>query len=90
MCMKIQTMILPNKHIRFANSLVAIAGYVKNYLNEPRNVDELWALVNSDSNIISPTFTQLILAIDLLFAIKVVNSDFEGRIHLIHEGSLCD
>lgn len=89
--MNIQTMILPNKHIRFASSLVAIAGYVKTFLNEPRNIDELWALINNDnSSIFYPTFTQLILAIDLLFAIKVAESDSDGRVYLKAEGMLCD
>lgn len=45
MRMNIQTMLLPHKHIRFSNSLVAIAGYIRTIIDEPISVDELWSKI---------------------------------------------
>lgn len=77
-------MILPHKHVRFASSLIAIAGFIRSHLHEPRTLDELWALVDKERNFehIRPTFTQLVLAVDILFAIQQATSDSEGRVIL--------
>ncbi|WP_052156914.1 ABC-three component system middle component 6 [Pseudomonas aeruginosa] len=85
MHMNIQTMLLPHKHIRFCSSLVAIAGHLRQLIREPRTLDELWAMIESDrsNKIIRPTFTQLVLAVDILFAIKQAQPGIDGRISLI-------
>ncbi|OTA19220.1 hypothetical protein Xbed_02617 [Xenorhabdus beddingii] len=77
-------MLLPHKHIRFANSLIAIAGYIRRFLDEPRSLDELWVLVNEDHDyaLIKPSFTQLILAVDILFAIQIAESNPDGHIFI--------
>ncbi|MEQ5803574.1 ABC-three component system middle component 6 [Halomonas sp. H10-9-1] len=82
--MKIQTMLLPHKHVRFSSSLVAIAGYIRGYLVEPKSVDELWAVMSSDRNgsMIKPSFTQLVLAVDVLFAIQVAEATPDGRVYV--------
>lgn len=35
-------MILPTKHIRVADSLLGIGGYVLSILDEPKTLDEIW------------------------------------------------
>jgi hypothetical protein len=87
----IQATLLPHKHVRFSNSLVAIAGFVRKQLTEPRTVDELWALVNRDSADwpTRPSFTQLVLAINILFVINQVEAGPDGRIcHIEHKTPL--
>lgn len=88
MLMNIQTMLLPHKHVRFSSSLLAIAGYVRELLSEPHTLDEIWTILESkrSHSPIKPSFTQLILAVDLLFAIRQAQSDAEGRISIpFHE-----
>lgn len=81
--MNIQAMLLPHKHVRFASSLLAVAGYIRSFLSEPRSIDELWTLISSDNEekLIKPGFTQLILAVDILFALQVAESTPDGRIY---------
>lgn len=70
---------MPNKHILFSNSLLAIAGLVRtNLRNAPKTVDELWLEIKNHStedSLIKLDFTQLILALNLLFAINQLNLD---------------
>lgn len=82
--MNIQTMLLPHKHVRFSSSLIAIAGYIKQLLETPKTIDDLWVSIEASKNksLIDPNFTQLILALNLLFAIKQIDQDKEGRLML--------
>ncbi len=69
---------MPNKHILFCNSLLAIAGVVRLKLKgTPKTVDELWVELkgSSQSSLIQFDFTQLILALNLLFAINQLQLD---------------
>ncbi|WP_071944373.1 ABC-three component system middle component 6 [Halomonas aestuarii] len=92
MSMKIQAIISPHKHVRFSASLVGLAGAVRYLLDEPRTLDELWALIESDKLRLphKPTFTQMVLSLDVLCALKVVDLDFEGRVFLNDEGSFVE
>jgi len=80
--MNIQTALLPHKHVRFSESTVALAGLVRSLLTEARTVDELWTLI--DQKLVEwpsrPSFTEIILAVDVLFAIKQVVTVPEGRV----------
>ena len=84
MSMKIQAIISPHKHVRFSTSLVGLAGAVRYLLDEPRTLDELWSLIESGRLDLpdKPTFTQMVLSLYLLRALKVVGLDFEGRVFL--------
>ena len=76
--MTILTSFMPNKHILFCNSLLAIAGVVRLKLKgTPKTVDELWVELkdSSQSSLIQFDFTQLILALNLLFAINQLQLD---------------
>lgn len=69
---------MPNKHILFCNSLLAIAGVVRiNLKDAPKTVDELWIDLkdSSQNSLIKFDFTQLILSLNLLFAINQVTLD---------------
>lgn len=80
--MNIQIMLLPHKHVQFSASLLAVAGFVREFLSEPCTLDELWEVIDNrrESSPIKPSFTQMILAVDILFAIKQAQSDEDGRI----------
>lgn len=82
--MKIQTALLPHKHVKFSASLIAMAGHVRGYLSEPRTIDELWSVVDSanKSSTIKLTFTHLVLAVNILFAIQQVTANSDGRIFI--------
>ena len=87
--MIIQTALLPHKHVQFSESTLAIAGRVRQLVSEPRSVDELWSIIshNGDDWPRSPSFTQLVLAIDVLFAIKQIAATSEGRVFRVGQGS---
>jgi hypothetical protein len=83
--MNIQAALIPHKHIRFCESIVALAGFLRKLLIEPRTIDELWAIIDQDNSewLNRPPFEYLIYAIDTLFAIgqiEMINSN--GRIML--------
>lgn len=80
--MNIQTAILPHKHVRFSESLLGIAGFIRQRLNQPRTVDELWTTVETAGKQwpSHPSFTEVVLAVDVLFAIKQVRASADGRI----------
>ena len=82
MLMNIQTLLLPHKHVRFCNSLIGLAGFVLRLLNEPRTLDELWALIDRDNSdwYSRPPFEHVVLAVDILFAI--------GQIELVHDNRI--
>jgi len=83
--MTTRTALLPHKHIRFCDSLVALAGHLRGYLKEPRTVDELWATLNRDSNkwLGKPSFTSMVLALDVLFAVGQIKTVADGRVLLV-------
>lgn len=73
--MTILATLIPNKHVLFSTSLLAVAGLVRILLlSKAQTIDELWIEINhqSKNSLIKPTFTQVVLATDLLFAIGVV------------------
>lgn len=72
--MNIQTVLLPHKHVRFCDSLIGLAGFIRGLLTEPRTLDELWALLDRDNSgwLTRPSFTHVVLAVDILFALKQI------------------
>lgn len=77
--MKIQTALLPHKHIKFSDSIIALAGFVRTLLEEPKSIDDLW-IETANQWVTKVTFTHLVLAIDVLFAIKQIESISNGRL----------
>ncbi|WP_418655129.1 ABC-three component system middle component 6 [Acinetobacter ursingii] len=69
--MTILTSFMPNKHILFSNSLLAVAGLLRSKLAvRSLTIDELWLTIKHDNSIIKPDFTEVILAINILYAIQ--------------------
>lgn len=63
-------MILPTKHIPLGNSLLGLGARVVGHLDRPRTLTAVWEGVRENSEI--ETFPRLVLALDLLFALGVV------------------
>lgn len=82
----ITTALLPHKHVRFCDSIVALAGYCKRFLGQPRTMDELNALINNVDEpwLGKPTFTHIVFAVYLLFSIGIVECLSDGRIYLLN------
>lgn len=80
--MKIQAALLPHKHIKFSDSIIALAGFARSLLDQPKSIDELWVEIMKNANqwVTKVTFTHLVLAIDVLFAIKQIESISNGRL----------
>lgn len=64
---------MPNKHILFSDSLLAVAGLLRaKLMSKPLTLDELWLTLKNDNSIIQPDFTDVVLAIDILYAIRQI------------------
>ncbi|MGL3692414.1 ABC-three component system middle component 6 [Acinetobacter sp. LA-1] len=64
---------MPNKHILFSDSLLAVAGLLRSKLTtKPLTLDELWLDIKHDNSIIRPDFTEVVLAINILYAIQQI------------------
>lgn len=66
-------MLLPNKHIRFSESLIGLGGFVLEKLTKPSTIDELWGEFckarKSGEYPAQHSFENLVLAVDTLYAI---------------------
>lgn len=76
-------MLMPDKHIRFAESLLGLGSFVLDALTTPQTIDELWAgfrKAQKAGHYAAPhTFENLVLAVDLLFTIGAVReTDHSG------------
>lgn len=89
--MSIPVPVIPHKHIRFSESLLLLAGFVRTHLlDRPQTLDELWARLHSMRKdydwLASVSFSGLVLAIDILFAIGQIESIKDDYI-ILKEGS---
>lgn len=78
--------VAPHEHVRFADSLVGLAGYLRTRLDAPRTLDELYAeLERADERLwpSMPSFERLALAVTLLFALGAVRVTQEDRIEAV-------
>jgi len=80
--MNTHSQLIPHKHLRFTDSLIGLAGFIRSQLNEPHTPDELWTLLDRDNSgwLAKPTFEQLILSIDILFALKQIKLTRSGQV----------
>jgi len=69
--MSIRAQLLPHKHIRFSESLIGLAGFVRQLLKKPLSIDELWEILSRDKSgwLYKPTFEQIVIAVVILFAL---------------------
>lgn len=77
-------MLMPDKHIRFAESLIGLGSFVLELLNEPRTIDELWVLFGrhrTSGKYPAPhSFENLVLAVGVLYAIGAVSEDEQSGV----------
>lgn len=80
--MSIRTALIPHKHVRFSDSIIGLSGYLRQLLSEPHTLDELWAQIDRDFSgwQSRPSFTHMVLAVDVLYAIGAVQLVGDGRI----------
>lgn len=77
---------LPHKHIRFCESLIGLAGYIRQLLDKPKTVDELYDMLNSPHSdwLYKPSFEQVVLAVVILFAIGQIAEADNNKLYLIN------
>lgn len=63
-------MILPTKHVPARQSLIGLGGLVLRHLEMESTLSELWERMRTLPEV--GTFTRLVLALDLLFAMGIV------------------
>lgn len=67
---------MPDKHIKFGESLLGLGSQVLTLLSKPKTIDELWysfqSLMKNNEFPSNHTFEHLVLAIDVLYAIGFV------------------
>lgn len=72
-------MLLPNKHIRFSESLLGLGALLLDYLDKPRTADELWAAFRQKRPSLAGarqhSFDHVVLALDVLFALGAIRED---------------
>lgn len=77
--MSIPIPLIPHKHIRFSESILLLAGFVRTHiLDRPQTLDELWTRLQSLRKdhvwLDDVSFSRLVLAVDVLFAIGQIDS----------------
>jgi hypothetical protein len=74
--------LMPDKHVRFGESLLGLGSWALELLSAPRTIDELWQAfrksVESGQYPVEQPFEHLVLAVDILFAMGAVVSDRSG------------
>ena len=77
-------MLMPDKHIKIAESLIGLGSFVLDALNAPKNIDSLWfdfqKVNNTELFPAYHSFENFILAVDFLFSIDAVKEDSQGRL----------
>jgi len=76
-------MLLPDKHIGFAESLIGLGAFILEDLSRPLDIDTLWRnfeKVRGNQFPAFHSFDNMILAVDMLFAIGAINLLADGQI----------
>lgn len=88
--MNIPAQLLPHKHIRFCESLIGLAGCIRQLLLEkPQTVDELYSLLNSSDStwLYKPSFEQVVSAVVILFAIGQITEIDNNKLQMIESSN---
>jgi len=76
--------LLPDKHIKLAESLLGLGGFVLESLVAPKPIEVLWKelsrISNTDQLPAYHSFENLVLTVDFLFSIGAVSMDRSGRL----------
>lgn len=76
-------MLLPDKHISFAESLLGLGTFVLDSVKKPITIDNLWRNFEKAQGVEYPafhSFDNLLLAVDALYAIKAININEYGEL----------
>lgn len=77
-------MLLPDKHIKFSESLLGLGSFLLSILQNPMNVDSLWreySQARDGGNYPAHhSFENVVLALDFLFAIGAITCRDNGLI----------
>ncbi len=93
--MNIPIPLIPHKHTRFSESLLLLAGFVRTHLlDRPQTLDELWTRLHSLRKehlwLDEVSFSGLMLAVDVLFAIGEIDGAKDEYISLRNSTSAPD
>ncbi|MDP1596913.1 MAG: hypothetical protein Q8L70_08650 [Methylotenera sp.] len=79
-------MVFPDKHIRFSESLLGLGSFVLASLNTSSHIDNLWQELkktqNHDGLFSTHNFENLVLAVDILFALGLLKMTPGGFLQL--------
>jgi hypothetical protein len=79
-------MLLPDKHIKMSESLLGLGSYLLSTLRKPMTVDAMWfeySRAREDGAYPAHhTFENVILALDVLFAIGAISIQKDGLIEI--------
>jgi len=76
-------MLLPDKHIGFAESLVGLGSFILQNLAVPQDIDALWRAFEKVRGTDYPayhSFDNMVLAVDMLYAINAIGMDQSGKL----------
>lgn len=77
-------MLLPDKHIKLAESLLGFGSFALEALDEPKTIDTLWSefqqIYNEGDFPAYHSFENLVLAVDFLFWIGAVTEQDNGSL----------
>ena len=76
-------MLLPDKHISFAESLLGLGSFIIEQLDTPQTIDNIWRKFEKERGSRYPayhSFDNLILATDVLFAIDLIYENANGNL----------
>ena len=71
-------MLMPDKHIKFSESLLGLGAYVLENLQNPKTIDELWGdfckARKGNQYPANHSFENLVLSVDSLYAIGAIKA----------------
>ncbi|MBP1315268.1 ABC-three component system middle component 6 [Herbaspirillum sp. 1130] len=76
-------MLLPDKHITFAESLLGLGAYVLETLSTPMTIDQVWRSFEKSRGADYPafhSFDNLVLAVDSLYALGILSLNEDGKL----------
>lgn len=76
-------MLLPDKHISFAESLLGFGTFILENLRIPQDIDALWRLFEKSRGRDYPayhSFDNLVLTVDILYTIGAIHMDSNGKL----------
>lgn len=77
-------MILPSKHIRLHECILGVGAVVLELLSKPMDIDEIREAIDASARKgkipARPSFENIILAINILYAMGAISADADGNI----------